>query len=129
MNCDFQQFAINLYNLDKLTTDQATIRTCISRLYYFIYHKVHQWLAINHADILSLYSCGMHQKLQFSLNEMARISKNLRFNMLSTKLNQLHAKRCSADYKLESLHTTKNIELMLKEVEQTIRLFDELTTS
>ncbi|MDO7481559.1 hypothetical protein Q5X45_01990 [Acinetobacter baumannii] len=128
MQCDFQQFAINLYNLDKSTTDQATIRTCISRLYYFIYHKVNQWLVDNHSDVLNSFGGGTHERIQFCLNKIARITLNLRFNTLSTKLNSLHDKRCKADYKLENKLTSKNIELMILEVDQALNLFNELTS-
>lgn len=129
MNCDFHQFAVELYNLDKKTVDQATIRTCISRLYYSVYHKVYQWLIEHHSHLLNMFNGGSHKKLQYCLEEIAEQTNILKFNVLSMKLNNLHAKRCTADYKLDSLQTANHIELMIKEVNQTITLFNELSTT
>lgn len=126
MSCDFHKFALELYNLDKNTTDQARIRTCISRLYYSIYHKVNNWLSNNYSKQMNMFECGTHVKLQYCLKEIGREKKNLKFSKLSDKLKALHGKRCIADYELKNNQSTKAVELMILEIEQTLVLIDEL---
>ncbi len=72
MPCDFQTFAVDLYEERKANGDEATIRTCISRLYYSIYHAVLRWLQTNNADLLAKFKCGSHERIQFSLQGKLR---------------------------------------------------------
>lgn len=127
MRCDFRQFAIDLYEERKQEIDEATIRTCIGRLYYFLYHKVLRWLKDNWAALLASYACSSHEKLQFCLKDVARKEKNLRFSQLATKMQDLHSKRCLADYKLDAEQSVKHLDLAIKEAEQADHLFDSLT--
>lgn len=128
MTCDFYKFAIDLYEVKKENSDSATIRTCISRMYYSVYHIVYDWLVQHQSKLLSQYNCGSHEKLQFCLKALSRETKNLRFNQLAVKLHDLHSKRCLADYKMQQMATVQHVELMIKEVEQTFSLFKQLTS-
>lgn len=129
MSCDFYKFAIDLYEEKRDTANSATIRTCISRLYYAIYHVVLDWLTLHKSKVLSQFNCGSHEKLQFCLKTISRETKNLKFNQLATKLQSLHSRRCIADYKLQNVATVQHVELMIKEVQQAFSLFEELTAS
>ncbi len=128
MICDFYKFAIDLYEDKKADANGATIRTCISRLYYSVYHAVYDWLSKHQSKLLAQFSCGSHEKLQFCLKALSRETKNLRFNQLALKLHSLHNKRCLADYKMEYIANVQQVELMIKEVDQTFSLFKQLTT-
>lgn len=129
MTCDFYKFAIDLYDEKKPSVDGATIRTCMSRLYYAVYHTVLDWLVTHKLKVLSQFNCGSHEKLQFALKQISRETKNLRFNQLALKLHNLHNKRCLADYKMQHSATVQQVELMIREVQQTFSLFEELTSS
>lgn len=129
MTCDFYTFAIELYEDKKESASSATIRTCISRLYYAVYHSVLDWLVEYQSKLLSQYNCGSHEKLQFCLKAISRETKNLRFNQLAIKLHSLHEKRCLADYKMGHSITIQHVELMIKEVQQALSLFNDLTSS
>lgn len=129
VQCDFYNFSLDLYNSKKGHHDGASLRTCISRLYYSIYHNVLNWLCSCKADLLKQFNCGSHEKLQFCLKAIARESKNLKFNQLAIKLHNLHSKRCHADYKLNDRHEESHVELMIKEINSAQLLFEELTNS
>ncbi|WP_312049229.1 hypothetical protein [Acinetobacter courvalinii] len=128
MKCDFKQFATDLYEERKDEIDEATIRTCIGRLYYFLYHKIFRWLKDNWNDLLSSYSCGSHERLQYCLKSIARDEKNLKFSQLALKLHSLHSKRCLADYKLEVDQCAKHLDLVIREVDQADQLFNSLVS-
>ena len=128
MTCDFYKFAIDLYEDKKADANSATIRTCISRLYYSVYHAIYDWLSEHQSKLLAKYKCGSHEKLQFCLKALSRETKNLRFNQLAVKLHDLHNKRCLADYKMQHMATVQHVELMIKDVEQTVSLFKQLTS-
>lgn len=129
VQCDFYNFALDLYSSKKGDHNEASLRTCISRLYYSIYHSVFDWLYSYKADLLNQFNCGSHEKLQFCLKAIARETKNLKFNQLALKLHSLHSKRCLADYKLKEKHNETHVDLMLKEINSTQALFEELTVS
>ncbi len=126
MPCDFQTFAVDLYEERKANGDEATIRTCISRLYYSIYHAVLRWLQTNNADLLAKFKCGSHERIQFSLQAIARETKKIQFNELALKLHNLHARRCTADYKLDQKQVSQHVELMVKDVARAHFIFNEL---
>lgn len=126
MPCDFKQFAITLYDDRKANLDEATVRTCISRLYYFLYHKVLNWLEGQWGQAINAMGGTSHKRLQDCLEVLAEDNSDNDFNKLAMKLRSLHSKRCQADYKLQIAHQPRHIDSMLREVEQADQLIDQL---
>lgn len=116
--CNFEKFAIDLFESQKSNLDEAIYRTCVSRLYYAIYHRTLSWIKQQHSDLYEQFAGGSHQKLQLCFNELAITQKNLKFKSISYKLKSLHDHRVKADYRLTLACTQKHVEQMLLELKQ-----------
>jgi uncharacterized protein (UPF0332 family) len=116
--CNFEQFAINLFDNNKEVQDEALLRSCISRLYYGVYHRVLLWLTTCFNDVYGQFGGGSHEKLRFCCDDLARSKKDLAFKTISLKLKDLHDRRTRADYKLDQVHARIHVEQMLLEIQK-----------
>lgn len=116
--CDFETFAINLFENNKTSSDEAIFRSCISRLYYAVYHRVLDWLKTHYESVYNQFGGGTHQRLQESCRELATVYKDRKFLTLHYKLKSLHDKRVVADYTLDKVQHQDHVELMLREIKQ-----------
>ena len=116
--CDFEFFAISLFNENKVSQDEALLRSCISRLYYGVYHRVLSWFSTCFTDIYNQFGGGSHERLRFCCDDLARSKKDLAFKTISIKLKDLHDRRTRADYKLDQIHNTVHVEQMILEIKR-----------
>ncbi|MBJ8467650.1 MAG: hypothetical protein KH152_10150 [Finegoldia magna] len=116
--CNFEKFAKDLFESQKLSNDEAVYRSCVSRLYYAVYHRTLDWITHHYLDIYKKFSGGTHQNLQLCFDELARLNKNLKFKTISYKLKSLHDRRVKADYRFTFPCSDKQVEQMMLELEQ-----------
>ena len=116
--CDFEKFAVDLFESKPDSSDEALLRSCISRLYYSVYHRIQNWLMSCFAEILAQFGGGSHEKLRFCCDDLARNNKELKFKTVSIKLKTLHDRRTRADYKLEQMHQRRHVQETLAEMRQ-----------
>ena len=116
--CNFEQFALDLFKEKSVSNDEAFLRSCISRLYYGVYHRVLSWMMACFNDVYIQYGGGSHEKLRFCCDDLARAKQDLRFKTVSHKLKSLHDRRTRADYRLEQQHCRTHVEETIIEIQK-----------
>lgn len=102
-------------------------RTYSGRYYYFIYHKVKEWLETHYPEIFKNMGGSSHEKLRFCMEHLAIEKKNKNFNMLALKLGVLHQIRVHADYHLDNEFTDSQVMILKKEKDRVCQLLEELS--
>lgn len=101
-------------------------RTYSGRYYYFIYHKVKEWLETHYPEIFKNMGGSSHEKLRFCMEHLAIEKKNKNFHMLALKLGVLHQIRVHADYHLDNEFTVSQVMILKKEKDRVCQLLEEL---
>ncbi len=114
---DFLNFAKKL----RYSSDEASIRTAISRAYYYVYHYIKRELLIEDENFA-------HEHLHECIQE-ARIKGETmeEFRTLGIAIQSLKSRRILADYKIHKNITQITCDTMIDDCQEVIKEFEECT--